>query len=624
MLEYTISLTDTDCPGGVALLGSEYTIEGDRSNYTGFIWVRPTDGRYVVTCNPSCSPVAGYSATMNDTHSTLTIHSVGLQDVGTWRNVDATITEPIPVDVCQLTTARIPQCNISSDEDTDSLEPGAQLTLTVNITGYYCSREAGFDLTTGAVTEALTTKHNVSDVSNSTLNTTFNVDITRLGDVSINFICDRSWTLTGNGVQKLLKTPPQCNISSDTDTNALEPGTNLTLTIDIQNYYCSQQAGFYLTTGRINNALLENQTMDNITDAVLAQPLNVTADHFGDVDVIFLCDNITRTLICAGVDKLSEAAQTTETTPVTVPDVTTTSADTSTVPTEKPSTSNRPTSEPSRPTSTPSRPTATEDTDTPTDATLGLAIGLSLPAAVLLILAVVFIVRYRNLIGKYIVTTRDSDFKQTDVHAQQTDVHAQQTDVHAQQTDVLSQQTDVLSKQTDVHAQQTTSTPNRPTSTPNRPTSTPNRPTSSPNRPTSSPNRPTSTPNRPTSTPNRPTPTPNRPTSTPNRPTSTPNRPTSTPNRPTSTPNRPTSTPNRPTPTPSRPTSTPNRPTPTPSRPTATEDRDTPTDATLGLGVLLVLAVVLVVRYRHVIGKYIVTTREKDPKYIKIKFVNYY
>ncbi|XP_046343373.1 uncharacterized protein LOC124124271 [Haliotis rufescens] len=260
---FTHALTDTDCPGGVALLGTEYKIEGDRSNYTGFVWARPTDNRYVVTCNPSCSPVAGYSATMNDTHSTLTIHSVGVADAGTWKIVDANLVGAIPVDVCQLTTAGVPQCGISSDEDTDSLEPGAQLTLTVDITGYYCSREAGFDLTTGAVTEELTTKHNVSAVSDVTLNTTFSVDITRFGDVTLDFICDRSWTLTCNGVQKLLKTPPQCNISSDTNTNALEPGTNLTLTADIQNYYCSQQAGFTLTTGVVSNILLENQTMDN-------------------------------------------------------------------------------------------------------------------------------------------------------------------------------------------------------------------------------------------------------------------------------------------------------------------------------------------------------------------------
>ncbi|XP_048257963.1 uncharacterized protein LOC124119024 isoform X1 [Haliotis rufescens] len=99
-----LNATNSTCPGVVGLLGTEYTIVGDRSNYTGFLWVRPTDGRYVATCNPSCSPVAGYRATLNATHSTLTIHSVGVADAGTWKIVDANVVGAIPVDVCQLTT----------------------------------------------------------------------------------------------------------------------------------------------------------------------------------------------------------------------------------------------------------------------------------------------------------------------------------------------------------------------------------------------------------------------------------------------------------------------------------------------------------------------------------------
>ncbi|XP_046341939.2 uncharacterized protein LOC124122840 [Haliotis rufescens] len=109
----THTSADSTCPGGVGLLGTEYTIEGDRSNYTGFVWVRPTDGRYVVTCNPSCSPVAGYSAT-NDTDSTLTIHSVGVIDTGTWKIVDATVVGAIPVGVCQLTTIGSSSSRLSS------------------------------------------------------------------------------------------------------------------------------------------------------------------------------------------------------------------------------------------------------------------------------------------------------------------------------------------------------------------------------------------------------------------------------------------------------------------------------------------------------------------------------
>ncbi|XP_071111365.1 mucin-5AC-like [Haliotis cracherodii] len=397
--------TDSTCPGGVGLLGTEYTIEGDRSKYTGFIWVRPIDNRYVVTCNPGCSPVAGYRASMNDTHSTLTIDSVRVADVGTWKIVDATVVDAIPVDVCPLTTVKIPHCNISSDEDTDSLEPGAQLTLTVNITDYYCSREAGFDLTTGAVTEALTMKHNVSDVSDVTLNTTFNVDITRLGDVSMDYICDRSWTLQCDGVQNLLKSPPQCNISSDMDTNALEPGTNLTLTVDIQNYYCSRHAGFTLTTGAVTHTLLENQTMDKISNSALISSLIVTADRFGDVSVNFMCGNNTETLTCGGIVKLSEAVSTTTTVRPTsrAPPPRSTASATSTGEIPNSSLGNTALTGSQ---ATPEKPTTEGSVSTgPTDDKTGLAIGLSV-MGVIIIIIVIILVRYRTRVGEYLLGRR--------------------------------------------------------------------------------------------------------------------------------------------------------------------------------------------------------------------------
>ncbi|XP_071111171.1 uncharacterized protein [Haliotis cracherodii] len=396
--------TDSTCPGGVGLQGTEYTIVVDRSSYTGFIWVRPTDGRYVVTCNPSCSPVAGYRANMNDTHSTLTIDSVRVADAGTWKIVDATVVDAIPVDVCPLTTVKIPQCNISSDEDTDSLEPGAQLTLTVDITGYYCHREAGFDLTTGAVTEALIMKQNVSDVSNSTLNTTFNVDITRLGDVSINFMCERSWTLQCGGVENLLKSPPQCNISSDMDTNALESGTNLTLTVDIQNYYCSQQAGFTLTTGAVTHTLLEKQTMDNISDSALISSLIVTANRFGDVSVNFVCGNNTETLTCGGIVNLREAVPTTTTARPTSRGAPSRSTASATSTGEIPNSSLGNTALTGSQ-ATPEKPTTEGSGSTgPTDDKTGLAIGLSVMGVIIII--VITLVRYRRRVGEYLLGRR--------------------------------------------------------------------------------------------------------------------------------------------------------------------------------------------------------------------------
>ncbi|XP_067678597.1 uncharacterized protein [Haliotis asinina] len=384
IVAFTCAQTATECPGGMARLGSEYTILADRRNYTSFSWIDPSD-TIVVVCEDVCIPPGpGYSATLNDTVSTLVIDSVKTTDVGNWFLLDANVEDAIKVEVCQLTAAGIPQCNISSDEDTNSLEPGTQLTLTVDIRSYYCSAEAGFDLTTGDVIEELTKRHNVSDETDLTINTTFIVDITRLGDVTMGFTCDRIWSLTCSGVQKLLKSPPYCNISSDTVTTALDPGTNLTLTVDIRSYYCSQQAGFDLTTGIITETLLGNQTMSNVTDVVLTQSLTVTADHFGDVTVTFMCDSVPRHLDCDGVNKLSGATlSTTQTSTVTVSDVTTPGLQSSTTPTS---------------------PSPVEE-NPPTDATLGLAIGLPVLFILLIILGVI-IYRYRRQIGMYLVARK--------------------------------------------------------------------------------------------------------------------------------------------------------------------------------------------------------------------------
>ncbi|XP_048257953.1 mucin-2-like isoform X2 [Haliotis rufescens] len=412
-----VSPTQVPCPGGVATLETEYTIAGDRSSYTGFIWVRPTDGRYVVTCNPRCSPVAGYSAT-NDTLSTLTIDSVGVNDTGTWKIVDANVVDAIPVDVCHLTAAKTPECNISTDVDTDALELGTNLTVTVYINGYYCSKETGFNLTTGAVMETLSTKHNVSDVKTDVINKTINIDLSRFGDVTVSFACDvMSSDLSCSGVKRLLKSPPQCNISSDTDTDVLEPGTNLTLTVDMRGYYCSQQAGFDLTTGSVTDVLLQNQTTHNITDTVQHHVFNVSSDRLGNVSVMFRCDNTNRSLTCDGVSKLSAAPSPTTAPPSTAAPSPTT-APTSTAapsPTTSPTSTGTSYTSPSSPTasersSTPTSPSTTESS--PSDLTLGLAIGLTLLFCVI-VLGIVLCFRERlKKIGRYIVQSPDKILKQ--------------------------------------------------------------------------------------------------------------------------------------------------------------------------------------------------------------------
>ncbi|XP_071111358.1 uncharacterized protein [Haliotis cracherodii] len=375
------SPTQAPCPGGVATLNTEYTITGDRSSFTAFIWERPSDGRYVVTCNPSCSPVAGYSATINDTHSTLTIDSVGVNDAGTWKIVDANVVGAIPVDVCHLTAAKTPECNISSDVDTDALELSTNLTVTVYINGYYCSLETGFNLTTGAVMETLSMKHNVSDVTTDVINKTINIDLSRFGDVTVSFACDViSSDLRCSGVKRLLKSPQQCNISSDTDTDVLEPGTTLTLTVDIRGYYCSKQAGFDLTTGSVTDVLLQNQITHNITDTVQHHFFNVSSDRFGNVSVMFRCDNSNRSLTCDGVSKLSAAPS----------------------PTTSPTSSGSSTSRLSSSTTPRSTTVNVVEDGFPVGATVGIVISIVIVLAIIVILVILFRAP-RGQKGKYIL-----------------------------------------------------------------------------------------------------------------------------------------------------------------------------------------------------------------------------
>ncbi|XP_071094808.1 uncharacterized protein [Haliotis cracherodii] len=299
-----VGSADSPCVGGVALLRTPYTIQTDRSSYTGFVWERPNDGRYVVTCNPRCSPVPGYSADINATHSTLTIHSVGVVDAGTWKVLDAAVVGAVPVPVCQLTVEKLPRCNVSSDADPTALQHNTNLTLTVDIREYYCSQKAGFYLTTGNVTEMLM-KHNVTDVSDIITSSTFSVTPARLGDVTVSYTCDVSrWNLNCDGVSNLSLELPQCNISSDADPTALQPNTNLILTVDIRGYYCSQEAGFYLTTGNVTEMLMKHNVSD-VSDIITSSTFSVTPARLGDVTVSYTCDVSTWNLNCDGVRNLS-------------------------------------------------------------------------------------------------------------------------------------------------------------------------------------------------------------------------------------------------------------------------------------------------------------------------------
>ncbi|XP_048254502.1 uncharacterized protein LOC124148929 isoform X2 [Haliotis rufescens] len=295
--------TDRPCQG-IAHLGGKYNISAEIS-YEKYVWRSPR-GQNVVTCNPSCSPTAGYPATLTNggNTSTLMIEEVKLKDVGTWSITNTT--DLATMSACYLDVAGLPSCIITSSQAPHSLEPNSMLTLAVVIRGYYCSKQAQFDLTTGReVPNVLLKNDTVDDVTDRILNTTFNVTLERLGNIKLDFTCaNTTYNLTCGGVNTLLKSLPQCDISSSGN-GSLMPGTSLTLTVNITNYYCTEEAAFDLSTGSVKEELVGSHHVVDINSTVVMKTFNVTSAHNGNIKVSFSCDDINRELSCTGDDTIT-------------------------------------------------------------------------------------------------------------------------------------------------------------------------------------------------------------------------------------------------------------------------------------------------------------------------------
>ncbi|XP_046560662.1 uncharacterized protein LOC124269664 [Haliotis rubra] len=294
--------TESLCPE-IAHLSGSYNISA-KIVYDHFVWVRPSDNQNVVTCSPACSGTTTYSATQKNTENitTLTIGRVQFGDAGTWV-ISNTSSRGVPA--CYLTVAGLPNCAITSSLSYDSLEPNSELTLVANIRGYYCSKQAGFELITGRdVPEVLLKNHTVTDVTDIVLSSTFNVTLKRLGNVQLDFTCDNAtFNLPCHGVSTLLKSPPECDISSSRN-GSLIPGTSLTLTVNITNYYCTEEAAFDLITGSVQQELVPRHHVVDINSTVVSETFEVTSVHDGDVKVNFKCGGIHRELSCDGDKKI--------------------------------------------------------------------------------------------------------------------------------------------------------------------------------------------------------------------------------------------------------------------------------------------------------------------------------
>ncbi|XP_048242957.1 uncharacterized protein LOC125375939 isoform X4 [Haliotis rufescens] len=97
---------------------------------------------------------------------------------------------------------------------------------------------------------------------------------------------------------------PTCSINSTEDTDVLALYQELSLTVDIRDYFCSAAFNFSLQTGNVSTLLLGAEHVANVTDNITAVTLNVTKSHLGIVGLIFSCHTKQRNTTCDGVTEL--------------------------------------------------------------------------------------------------------------------------------------------------------------------------------------------------------------------------------------------------------------------------------------------------------------------------------
>ncbi|XP_046544848.1 uncharacterized protein LOC124255053 [Haliotis rubra] len=121
----------------------------------------------------SCQPLGHYTAAVvNDTCSVLTIPSVRISDAGEWR---CTI-PPSPMLICHMVVYKTPSCTMITDEETK--------TISVALTGFYCSESLQFSIVTLCELFAGTVK----DITDGHYNCT-NMTQVRADHADVTFTC---------------------------------------------------------------------------------------------------------------------------------------------------------------------------------------------------------------------------------------------------------------------------------------------------------------------------------------------------------------------------------------------------------------------------------------------------
>ncbi|XP_046555315.1 uncharacterized protein LOC124264613 [Haliotis rubra] len=94
---------------------------------------------------------------------------------------------------------------------------------------------------------------------------------------------------------------PQCQIRSDQNTDKLILHEELSLTVDIQEYYCSAQYTFLLLVGEDNVQLPISEPMNISTSTIANTTVNITASSLGGVRLAFRCHGEQQNLSCGGI-----------------------------------------------------------------------------------------------------------------------------------------------------------------------------------------------------------------------------------------------------------------------------------------------------------------------------------
>ncbi|XP_067660480.1 uncharacterized protein [Haliotis asinina] len=165
-----------------------------------------------------CIPLGNFTAmVVNKSSSVLAIPRLLQTHAGAWACVvDA---DAPSLDTCHITVEKTPTCRIMSQQNTSTMRVGQELSLTIILTGYYCSEIAHVQVKTGGITSTLL-NGTVTALTDSTENITLNITTSHIGEVGLVFSCDSySQMMSCDGIQELVQSLPGISATETYVTN---------------------------------------------------------------------------------------------------------------------------------------------------------------------------------------------------------------------------------------------------------------------------------------------------------------------------------------------------------------------------------------------------------------------